>query len=134
MLKRIDHIGVVVEDLAAARKFLESLGMELDRELELPQKSLRAAFYRAGDGAQIEIIELTTDEARRQRLGDGNRARIEHIAIEVDDISGTLAAIRGLGVDIDSDAPVPVGKNLNVWTLPETSEGVQYQFLEKNAV
>ena len=134
MLKRIDHIGVVVEDLAAARRFLESLGMELDRELELPEKSLKAAFYRCGDGGQIELIELTTDEARKSRLGEGNRARVEHIAIEVDDISETLDAIRGLGVQIDSERPMPVGKNLNVWTLAETSEGVQYQFLEKNAV
>jgi methylmalonyl-CoA/ethylmalonyl-CoA epimerase len=134
MLKRINHVGVVVEDLAAARKFVESLGMELDRELEVPEKAVKAAFYRAGDGAQIELIELTTEAERRRRLGDGNRARIEHIAIDVDDITATIESIRGLGVAIDSDAPVPVGPNLNVWTQAETSGGVQYQFVERDAV
>jgi methylmalonyl-CoA/ethylmalonyl-CoA epimerase len=133
VLKRIDHIGVIVQDLAKARAFLESLGMELDRELELPERSIRAAFYRCGDG-QVEIIELTTGEAGRQRLGDGGRARIDHIAIEVDDLSQTMEAVRGLGVEIDSEGPVPVGRNLNVWTLAETSEGVRYQFLQKDAV
>lgn len=132
MLKRIDHIGVIVDDLAEARRFLESLGMELDRELDRPD--LKAAFYRAGDASMIEIIEMKSDEDRKRRLGDGNQARVEHIAFEVDNLPTALDALRGLGVDFNSEAPVQVGRNLNVWTLPETSDGVQYQFLQKNAV
>jgi methylmalonyl-CoA/ethylmalonyl-CoA epimerase len=133
VLKRIDHVGVIVEDLARAKAFLEGMGLQLERELDLPERAVKAAFYRCGDG-MIEMIEPTTDEARKSRLGEGNRARIEHIAIEVDSIAKTLEAVRGLGVEITTDDPVPVGPNLNVWTRPETSEGVQYQILEKNAV
>lgn len=133
MLKRIDHIGVVVDDLEEARRFLgEDLGLELDRTIEVPEKHLHAAFYRCGE-CQIEVIEVHDPQARRERLGDGNRARIEHIAIEVDDLRDTLRALEGLGVRADA-APLPVGRNLNVWTVPETTDGVQYQFLQKNAV
>ena len=133
MLKRIDHIGVVVDDLEEARRFLgESLGLELVRTLELPEKHLHAAFYRCGE-CLIEAIEVHDPDSRRERLGDGNRARIEHIAIEVDDLRTTLRALEGLGVRTDA-APLPIGRNLNVWTLPETTDGVQYQFLEKDAV
>lgn len=132
MLKRIDHIGVIVDDLATARKFLESLGMELDRELDRPD--LRAAFYRQGDGSMIELIEPTTEEGRKERLGPGNATKIEHIAFEVDDLSSSIDALRGLGVDFNSKAPVPIGRNLNVWSLAETSQGVVYQFFQKNAV
>ena len=133
MLKRIDHVGVIVADLASARAFLEGFGMRLERELDLPERAVKAAFYRCGDG-MIEIIEPTTDEARERRLGEGNRARIEHVAIEVDSIARTLEAVRGLGIEITTDGPVLVGPNLNVWTRPETSDGVQYQLLETNAV
>lgn len=132
MLKRIDHIGVIVDDLAQARRFVESLGMELDRELQRPD--LNAAFYKQGDGSMIELIEPTTEEGRERRLGEGNKARIEHIAFQVDDLSSSIDALRGLGVDFNSEAPVQIGRNLNVWTLPETSEGVQYQFFQKDAV
>jgi methylmalonyl-CoA/ethylmalonyl-CoA epimerase len=132
MLKRIDHVGVIVDDLAQARAFVESLGMELDRELDRPD--LRAAFYRVGDGSMIELIEVTTDEGRRTRLGEGNTARIEHIAVEVDDLGAALPALRGLGIDFNAPEPVAIGRNLNVWTLAETCDGVQYQFFQKNAV
>lgn len=131
MLKRIDHIGVVVEDLAEARRFLEALGMEFDRALRVPEKHVEAAFYRCGN-CQIELIELTDDEARRKRLGEGARARIEHIAIEVADLPKTLEALQGLGVRTDAP-PMRLGSRLNVWTVAETSEGVQYQFLQEDA-
>ncbi len=133
MLKRIDHIGVVVDDLAEARRFLsDGLGLEITRELELPAKAVKAAFFRCGD-VEIECFELTSEDARAARLR-GEQARIDHIAIEVDDLEGTLRALSGLGVRADAPAPTVVGRNLNYWTVPETCDGVQYQFVQKNAV
>lgn len=132
MFKRIDHIGVVVEDLDRAAAFLERLGLELERAQDVPERNVRIAFYQCGDG-RIELIEPTSDESRRNRLGEGNRARIEHIGLEVGDISRAMEAIRGLGVDLTSEQPIPVGPNLNAWTRPETSEGVQYQLVERDS-
>ncbi len=132
MLKRIDHIGIIVEDLDSARKFVESLGMELERAAEVPERNVKLAFYRCGDG-RIELIEPTTEEARKRRLGEGARARIEHIGVEVDDIARTMEAIRGLGVQLTADQPIAVGPNLNAWTQPESSEGVQYQLVERDS-
>jgi methylmalonyl-CoA/ethylmalonyl-CoA epimerase len=131
MLKRMDHIGVIVDDLAQAKRFLESLGMELDRELDRPE--LRAAFYRRGDASMIEVIEMKTEEGRRTRLGEGRQATIEHIAFEVDDLAASITALRGLGVTFNTDAPVAAGRNLNVWTQPDSSDGIQFQLLEKDA-
>ncbi|MHB8689272.1 MAG: hypothetical protein ACYDB4_19125, partial [Candidatus Dormibacteraceae bacterium] len=39
MLKRIDHVGVIVDSLEEAKRFLGNLGMEFDRDLELPLAS-----------------------------------------------------------------------------------------------
>jgi methylmalonyl-CoA/ethylmalonyl-CoA epimerase len=130
MLKRIDHIGVVVEDLASSRQFLESLGLELELAEDRPARNVKVAFYRCGDGV-IELIEPTSDELRRRRLGEGARARIEHIAFEVDDITTAMRTLRGLGVQLTSALPVPIGKHLNAFTEAGTSAGVQYQLVEK---
>ncbi|MFJ6696413.1 VOC family protein [Streptomyces sp. NPDC091272] len=133
MFKRIDHIGVVVDDLAAARSFLESLGMRLERAQEVPERNVKIAFYFCGDG-RIELIEPTTEEARRRRLGAGNQARIEHIGVEVDDVPDIMKAVQGLGVELTTSEPVPVGPNLNAWTEPHTSNGVQFQLVQRDAV
>lgn len=132
MLNRIDHIGIVVDDLFRSRKFLESLGMTLEQELELPERNVKVAFYRCGDG-RIELTQPTTDEGRRTRLGAGNQARIEHLGVEVDSISVAMEAIRGLGVELTADQPVAASGNLNAWTRPHTSEGIQFQLVERDA-
>ncbi|MFI6685547.1 VOC family protein [Streptomyces sp. NPDC050485] len=134
MLKNIDHIGVVVDDLFRAKKFLESLGLTLELEREVPERHVKAAFYRCGDGARIELIEPTTEEARERRLGAGNKARMEHIAVEInDDIETAMNAIRGLGVDFVSAHPVAIDGNLNAFTQPNTSEGIQFQLVQRGA-
>ena len=130
MLKRIDHVGVIVDDLDQARSFLSNMGLRFDRDLVLPGR-LRAAFYACGD-TQIEVIEIDEPGERAQRLGDST-ARIEHVAFEVDSLATTLEALRGLGVETTTVDPMAVGANLNYWTRAETCDGVQYQLIEKGA-
>lgn len=130
MLKRIDHVGVIVDNLDEAKRFLSDLGLRFDRELEISGR-LRAAFYGSGE-TLIEVIEVDEPAERAQRLGD-TTARIEHVAFEVDSLSTTIEALRGLGVSTTTLEPLAVGANLNFWTKPETSDGVQYQLIEKGA-
>ena len=128
-LKRIDHIGVIVDDLAQAAGLLRSLGLSDGPTLE--REDLSAAFFPCGD-VSIEVIEILDPEQRRQRLGEGQQARIEHIAIEVDDLDATLAALEALGIRADAPPREALG-SLTFWTTAETSDGVRYQFLEKQS-
>ena len=130
VLKRIDHVGVIVDNLDEAKRFLSQLGLRLDRDLQIAGR-LRAAFYACGD-TQLEVIEIDEPTERAQRLGDAT-AQIEHVAFEVDSLGTTLEALRGLGVETTTSDPLAVGANLNLWTKAETCDGVQYQLIEKRA-
>lgn len=128
-LRRIDHIGVIVDDLAEATGLLRSLGLADGPTLE--REDLSAAFFPCGD-VSIEVVEVTDPAQRRKRLGEGRQARIEHIAIEVDDLDATLAALEALGIQADAP-PREVLDSVTFWTDAETSDGVRYQFLEKRS-
>lgn len=128
MLKRVDHIGVIVENLAEAESFLKGMGLQFDRDVAFPGR-LRGAFYNCGE-TQIEVIEIDEPKERAERLRN-EKARIEHIAVEVDNLEQTLQALAGLGVKPQSPEPIKVGRNLNVWTVAESSGGVVYQLVEK---
>jgi methylmalonyl-CoA/ethylmalonyl-CoA epimerase len=133
MFKRVDHIGVVVADLQEAGQWLgEAFGLPLQRTLEFPDRGIRAAFYRCGD-VDIEVIEITDAEARRQRLGEGERARIEHIAVEVADLQTTLARLAALGVRTNDPEPRRIGDSLHMWTVADSTGGVSYQLIERGA-
>lgn len=130
MPQRLDHIAVIVDSVDRMGTFLtEVLHMDLATARDLPD--MRTRFYTYGD-AQIELIEPLTEEARAARLGDA-QARLEHIAIQVDDLPATIADLGTHGVRATGE-PRVIGTNSNVWTVPETSGGVQFQFMQKDVV
>ena len=125
-LNRIDHIGVIVDDLGEACALLsERFGLEPDQTIV--REDLRAVFFPCGD-ARIELLEILDPTARAQRLGEGQSARIEHIAFEVDDVPETLSVLGALGIEPNGPLQDSGGRQ-TFWTLPSTTDGVMYQFL-----
>jgi methylmalonyl-CoA/ethylmalonyl-CoA epimerase len=131
MLKRMDHVGVVVDDLDRASAFLSDvLGLELVRSLDDAERQLRARFYRCGD-TDVEIIELGDPDARSQRLGDA-QARIDHIAFEVDDIGGTIVELGAGGVRMATAEPRQLGGLSTIFSQPESTAGMVVQLLQRS--
>jgi methylmalonyl-CoA/ethylmalonyl-CoA epimerase len=140
-IEGVDHIGVLVDDLAEARRFAsETLGLEVEREAEMPPLGLEAVFFRCGP-VLIELFELVDPSSPFRPLDPGARARIDHIAVRVDDIRATVAQLGAEGVgwqDVGTGSgaepePLALGGNLNAWSAPDTSDGVTYQLIEKGA-
>jgi methylmalonyl-CoA epimerase len=129
---RIDHVGIVVADLSDAGRFLEeALGFHLEKTLKVPQGQLDAGFFAIGEGAQVELIQLGDPEARAQRLGEGNVGRLDHIAIEVDDVEAVKEELHPAGVRMQSEQPRRTALSRSYFTRPETTGGVVYQFLDR---
>jgi methylmalonyl-CoA/ethylmalonyl-CoA epimerase len=128
MFKRMDHVGVIVDDLEEAERFLGQLQLSAVREVVIPGR-LKGVFYQCGD-TQIELIEVIDEDERARRLGE-DRARVEHIAVEVDDLDKTALALKALGVRFTGE-PLRSGSTLSSWTAPETCDGVMYQLIQKN--
>jgi catechol 2,3-dioxygenase-like lactoylglutathione lyase family enzyme len=138
-LGRLDHVGVVVADLAQAKGMLEEvLGLPCRSEAVLAEKGLRIAFFEAGD-ADIELVEVRDPAARRERLGDAT-ARIEHLALRVDDLEEAASRVEGDGVrlagGVGAGAPPEPFQNAgarSLFTRPETSAGIVLQLLQPEA-
>lgn len=129
-----DHVGVMVDDLGEAKRFFEGvLGLELEREAHAPALGADTAFYRCGP-VLVELFERVSDDSPLPPL-DGARARIDHIAVECDDMRATVEAMARAGVrmlDVGAGAePLVIGQNLNHWTDADSSDGVKYQLIQK---
>lgn len=86
---------------------------------------LKAFFYTCGE-AQVEVIEITEPDERARRLGLDS-ARVEHIAIEVDNLTSTVKALEALGVKTQTAQSVQIGTDLSYMTVAESTDGVVYQ-------
>jgi catechol 2,3-dioxygenase-like lactoylglutathione lyase family enzyme len=112
-LLRMDNVGVVVEDLEAARAFFAELGMhlegeaslggpEVDRLLGLDDVRDDVAMMRMPDGhGRIELTKFHTPTAKAEaETAAPNTLGIRRIMFAVDDIDDTLARLRTHGAEL----------------------------------
>ena len=109
----MDHVGIVVEDLAEATAFFLELGLELqgeasvegswvDRVVGLDGVRAELAMMQTPDGHAR--LELTRFHAPSRPGGDGhapaNTPGIRHLAFAVEDIDEVLARLRARGTEL----------------------------------
>ena len=102
---KIDHIGVAVNSLTAARAlFEEALGIPCVGQEEVPSQQVRVEFYPVGD-TRIECLESTSDDSPIAKFLDHNGEGIHHIAILVPDVAQALQQARDQGIRLIDEAP-----------------------------
>ena len=97
MSSRYLHTMLRVTDPEKSRAFYEALGMEYRRDMDIVRNGEREATnYFFGYPGQDEELELTFNhDGRTYNLGSA----YGHIAIGVDDLDATLAALSQQGIE-----------------------------------
>jgi catechol 2,3-dioxygenase-like lactoylglutathione lyase family enzyme len=112
-VQRMDHVGIVVEDLADAVAFFLELGLELEGEAPVEGNWVDRIIGLEGVRAQIAMLQ-TPDRHSRVELtefltpstdgGDqrapANASGIRHVAFAVEDVDGVLARLRARGAEL----------------------------------
>ncbi|KMY32063.1 glyoxalase [Lysinibacillus xylanilyticus] len=115
-IQRIDHVGVIVNDLSAAKEFFLDFGLEVkgEREMEGDLMGYAVGLNDAkvacvGLGTKdsqtwIELIKFysPSDEKDVQQTF-ANTLGIRHIAFSVEDIEALVAKLKKKGTEIFSE-------------------------------
>jgi catechol 2,3-dioxygenase-like lactoylglutathione lyase family enzyme len=109
----MDHVGIVVDDLAAATAFFVELGLGLQGEAAIEGDVVDRIVGLEGVRSQIAMLqapdghgrlELTKFHAPAGRGGDrhapANTPGIRHVAFAVDDIDAVVAGLRARGAEL----------------------------------
>jgi catechol 2,3-dioxygenase-like lactoylglutathione lyase family enzyme len=112
-IQRLENVGIVVEDLAAATEFFVELGLELlgegsvegrwvDRIVGLDGVLVENAMVQTPDGnGQLELIKFHSPPTQGgDRDAPANAPGIRHIAFAVEDIDAALAGLRARGSEL----------------------------------
>jgi methylmalonyl-CoA epimerase len=120
---RLNHIGLAVQDGAAAR-FWEALGLERGGVEDVPAESVSVAFYPAGE-ARIELLAPLGAEGPVQKFLTNRGEGIHHLCFEVDDLRGLLAQLPAAGVELVNAEPRPGAEgSLIAFIHPRAAHGV----------
>lgn len=102
---KLDHIGIAVKDMEAAKKFYtEVLGMKVQGEEVVEQQKVKVCFIPSGD-SEIELLESTSPEGPIAKFIEKNGEGIQHIAFKVDNIENALVDLKAKGVRLIDEVP-----------------------------
>jgi len=112
-IQRMDHVGIVVDDLAAATAFFVELGLKLRGEGSVQGGWVDRVVGLEGVRAQIAMVETPDGHGRLElakfhapsgAIGEGhapaNTPGIRHVAFVVEDIDAALAGLRARGGEL----------------------------------
>lgn len=106
MFKKIDHLGIAVENLdQAVELYTQLLGKGPDHFEEVADQHVKTAFFSVGE-SNFELLESTSPEGPIGKfIEKQGRGGIHHICVQVDDIEAALKAYQEAGLKLIDSAP-----------------------------
>ena len=99
---RLDHLGIAVKSIAAAKGFYELLGMSVSHEETVEHEQVKTAMLPMGD-SRIELLEPTAEDSTIGRFLAKRGEGLHHVAVRVDGIDARFAAMQAAGIRLASD-------------------------------
>jgi LAO/AO transport system kinase len=125
---RLDHLGVAVKSIAAARGFYEALGLAVSHEETVEHEKVKTAMLPLGE-SRIELLEATEEDSTIGRFLAKRGEGLHHVAVHVDGhvegIDAMFARLKAQGVRLASDAVrVGAGGHRYFFVHPASTGGV----------
>jgi catechol 2,3-dioxygenase-like lactoylglutathione lyase family enzyme len=112
-VQRLEHVGIVVDDLAAATAFFSALGLEVEGEASVEGGLVDRINGLEGVRADIVMLRTPEGDAKLELAkyrspsyegddgpGPPNTPGIRHILFLVDDIKASLAGLQAQGGEL----------------------------------
>ena len=122
---RLDHLGVAVKSIAAARGFYEALGLVVSHEETVKHERVKTAMLPLGE-SRIELLEATEEDSTIGRFVAKRGEGLHHVALHVEEgIDAMFARLTAQGVRLASDAVrVGAGGHRYFFVHPASTGGV----------
>ena len=132
MIKRIDHVGLVVRDLDEALDlYVNILGFKKS-DILIPQKGEKFRTVMVSlDQVTFELIEPMDPQGGIQKFLETRGEGIHHVSLEVDDIREELNTLGAKGIKFLMKEPEQVEGTLVTFVHPKSTRGVLMELLQR---
>lgn len=133
LFTRIDHVGIAVRDLDAAKEFYaRAYGMSVVHEEVNEEQGVREAMLAVGDsGSCIQLLAPLREDSPIGKFLARSGEGIQQMAYGVDDIDAACAALRERGLRLLYDEPKTgtAGSRIN-FIHPKDAGGVLVELVQ----
>ena len=129
-VRGLNHVAIVVAEIAEARKPYEALGLTAG-ELEYVEDQKVNVLVMSAGSQRIELVEPAAEDSPVTNFLAKRGGGLHHLAYDVDDLEKTLARLKEAGVRLIDESPRPGAHGTRIaFVHPKATGGVLTELVE----
>jgi methylmalonyl-CoA epimerase len=129
-MAQIDHIGIAVKSLAAAKAIYEKLGLSVSPEATVEQEQVRLVMVPLGE-SRLELLEATSENSTIAKFIAKRGEGLHHVCLRVPDLRGAVECLKKDGVRLVSgEIRTGAGGHKYVFVHPASAGGVLLELVQ----
>jgi methylmalonyl-CoA epimerase len=126
----VDHLGIAVRSLRAARTIYETLGLRLSSEETVLAEKVRLIMVELGN-TRLELLEATSDDSVIAKFITRRGEGLHHIGLRVPDLARTVEKLKAQGVRlVTEEIKIGAGGHPYVFVHPSSASGVLVELVD----
>ena len=126
----LDHLGIAVKSLEAAKAIYEKLGLTVSAEESVSAEKVRLVMVPIGD-THLELLEATSDDSAIAKFIAKRGEGLHHVCLRVPDLAAAVQKLKVDGVRLISDEiKTGAGGHRYVFVHPSSAGGVLLELVE----
>jgi methylmalonyl-CoA epimerase len=127
---KIDHLGIAVKSLAAAKAIYEKLGLTVSPEETVEHEQVRLVMVPVGE-SRLELLEPTSDDSTIAKFIAKRGEGLHHVCMKVPDLRAAVDRLKADGVRLVSDEiKTGAGGHQYVFVHPSSAGGVLLELVQ----
>jgi len=126
----IDHLGIAVKSLAAAKAIYEKLGLAVSPEEVVEGEQVRLVMVAVGE-SRLELLEPTSEDSVIAKFLAKRGEGLHHVCLRVPDLAVAVEKLKQDGVRLVSDEiKIGAGGHRYIFVHPASAGGVLLELAE----
>jgi methylmalonyl-CoA epimerase len=126
----IDHLGIAVKSLAAAKGIYEKLGLTISTEEVVESEQVRLVMVPVGE-TRLELLEPLSESSPIAKFIAKRGEGLHHISLRVPDLAAAVERLKKDGVRLVSEEmKIGAGGHRFVFVHPSSAAGVLLELVE----
>jgi methylmalonyl-CoA epimerase len=126
----IDHLGIAVKSLTAAKAIYEKLGLSVSPEETVEHEQVKLVMVPVGE-SRLELLEATSESSTIAKFIAKRGEGLHHICMKVPDLVAAVDRLRKDGVRLVSEEiKTGAGGHQYVFVHPSSTGGVLLELVQ----
>ena len=127
---QIDHLGIAVKSLTAAKAIYQNLGLSISAEQTVEQEQVRLVMVPVGE-SRLELLEATSEDSAIAKFIAKRGEGLHHVCLRVPDLVAAVERLKQDGIRLVSDEiKIGAGGHRYVFVHPSSAGGVLLELVE----